>query len=54
MVEYIKHLLGLCGEPHGLIFTLKTLFSVGSLSFLIYFFKYKITFNKQRGNYERG
>ena len=39
MIEYIKHLLGLCGEPHGLIFTLKNLFMIGGLSLVINYIK---------------
>ena len=39
MIEYIKHLLGLCGEPHGLIFTLKSLFSLGALTLIVNYIK---------------
>jgi len=31
MIESIKHLLGLCGEPHGFIYTLLTLGSVSAI-----------------------
>ena len=24
MIEYLKHLFGLCGEPHGLLYLLMT------------------------------
>jgi len=41
MIEYLKHLLGLCGEPHGLIFTLKTLFSIGGLSLVVSYIRRK-------------
>ncbi len=41
MLEYVKHLLGLCGEPHGLIFTLKTLFTVGVLSVIANYIRKK-------------
>jgi hypothetical protein len=41
MIEYIKHLLGLCGEPHGLIFTLKSLFTIGGLLLVINYIKTK-------------
>ena len=39
MVEHIKHLLGLCGEPHGLIYYL---LSAGGISTLIIYLKTKI------------
>ncbi len=41
MLEYVKHLLGLCGEPHGLIFTLKTLFTIGGLSVIAHYIRTK-------------
>ena len=31
-MEAIKHILGLCGEPHGLIYTLFTIGGVSTLA----------------------
>ena len=37
-METIKHLLGICGEPHGLLYTL---FTLGGLSTLLTYLKVK-------------
>tara|TARA_R100000995_G_C3366946_1_gene69979 strand:+ start:181 stop:315 length:135 start_codon:yes stop_codon:yes gene_type:complete len=39
MIETIKHLLGICGEPHGLLYILMT---VGGITTLIRYIKLKI------------
>ena len=39
MIEAIKHLLGICGEPHGLLYILMT---VGGITTLIRYIKLKI------------
>jgi hypothetical protein len=39
MIETIKHLLGICGEPHGLLYVLMT---VGGVSTLTRYIKLKI------------
>tara|TARA_R100001082_G_scaffold2428_1_gene2143 strand:+ start:2312 stop:2443 length:132 start_codon:yes stop_codon:yes gene_type:complete len=39
MIEYIKHLLGLCGEPHGLIYYI---FAAGGISTLFIYLKTKM------------
>mgnify|MGYP003132592884 FL=1 len=39
MIETIKHLLGLCGEPHGLI---HIIFTISGLSALATYVKMKI------------
>jgi len=39
MIETIKHLLGICGEPHGLLYILMT---VGGISTLTRYIKLKI------------
>jgi len=38
-VESIKHLLGICGEPHGLVHTLLTF---GGASTLLAYIKFKM------------
>tara|TARA_R100001594_G_scaffold115894_1_gene150803 strand:+ start:201 stop:326 length:126 start_codon:yes stop_codon:yes gene_type:complete len=38
-VESIKHLLGICGEPHGLVYTLLTF---GGASTLFAYIKFKM------------
>jgi hypothetical protein len=38
MIEYLKHLLGFCGEPHGLIYYILT---AGGISTLFIYFKTK-------------
>jgi len=44
-MEFLKHILGLCGEPHGLLYILMT---VGGLSTLIKYIKLK-SFKKPGG-----
>jgi len=39
-VEALKHLLGFCGEPHGLAYTI---LSLGGLSAMYRYLKLKIT-----------
>jgi hypothetical protein len=39
MIETIKHFLGICGEPHGLLYVL---LSVSGISSLIAYIKYKM------------
>jgi|TARA_R100000995_G_scaffold52368_2_gene25404 hypothetical protein len=39
MIETIKHFLGICGEPHGLIYML---LSASGISGLIAYIKYKM------------
>ena len=39
MIEAIKHLLGLCGEPHGLIYIL---FTASGLTTLLAYIKLKL------------
>ena len=31
MIETIKHLLGICGEPHGLLYTILSLSGISGL-----------------------
>tara|TARA_R100001443_G_scaffold67217_1_gene76045 strand:- start:250 stop:429 length:180 start_codon:yes stop_codon:yes gene_type:complete len=38
MIEYLKHLLGICGEPHGLIYTI---FSFGGISAFLTYLKFR-------------
>ena len=42
-METIKHLLGLCGEPHGLIYII---FTFGGISSFIAYIKSKTNKNK--------
>ena len=39
MMESLKHFLGLCGEPHGLIYTI---LSIGSISGFLAYIKYRV------------
>ena len=39
MIESLKHFLGLCGEPHGLIYII---LSIGSISSFFAYIKYRI------------
>ena len=39
MIESLKHFLGLCGEPHGLLYSL---ISIGGVASLLTYFKYKV------------
>jgi hypothetical protein len=39
MIESIKHFLGLCGEPHGLLYTI---LSISSFSGFLAYLKYKM------------
>jgi hypothetical protein len=39
MIESIKHFLGLCGEPHGFIYTI---LSIGSVSSFLAYIKYRV------------
>ena len=48
MIETIKHLLGICGEPHGLLYILMT---VGGITTLIRYIKLKI---KREGKWQIG
>lgn len=48
MIEAIKHLLGICGEPHGLLYILMT---VGGITTLIRYIKLKI---KREGKWKIG
>lgn len=48
MIETIKHLLGICGEPHGLLYILMT---VGGITTLIRYIKLKI---KREGKWKIG
>ena len=44
MIEAIKHLLGLCGEPHGLIYIL---FTASGLTTLLAYIKLKLKKNSK-------
>ena len=42
MIEYLKHIFGICGEPHGLLYVI---LSVGGLTSLYTYIKIKIKRN---------
>ena len=47
-MESIKHLLGICGEPHGLVYTLLTFGGASTLFAYIKFTDLAHTFRKLR------
>ena len=42
MIEYLKHIFGICGEPHGLLYVI---LSVGGLTSLYTYIKIRMKRN---------